>query len=92
LQAFTLILNPRLKLRQQPLIHEHLNDTPIVKNTNGSTMLSVDVVQTCVPKPCGHVIGALTKKPSIKEELMSLNMVFSAPMLDSRVVNMTKVS
>ncbi len=55
-------------------------------------MLSVDVVQTCVPKPCGHVIGALIKKPSIKEELMSLNMVFSAPMLDSRVVNMTKVS
>jgi hypothetical protein len=70
----------------QPLVHEHLNDTPIVQNTDGSHMLSVDVVQTCVPKLCGHVIGAFTKRPSTKEEFMSLNMVFGAPMIDSRVM------
>jgi hypothetical protein len=47
-------------------------------------MLSVDAVQTCVPKPCGLIIGAPTERPS-KKKLMSLNMVSSAPMIDSRV-------
>ncbi len=74
--------HPKKTLGLQPLVHEYLNDAWIVQGIDGSHMLSVDAVQTCVPKPYGLVIGTPTKRPSTKEKLMSLNMVSSAPMTD----------
>jgi len=78
--------HPIETLGWQSLVHEHLYDAPIVQNIDGSHMLSVDVVQTCVPKVYGHVVSAPIKRPSTKKKFMSLNMVSSASMTNSRIV------
>ncbi len=70
--------HPIETLGLQSLVHEHLYDATIVQNTDGSHMLSVDAIQTCVPKLDGHVICAPIKRPSTKKKFMSLNMVSSA--------------
>jgi hypothetical protein len=70
--------HPIETLGLQSLVHEHLYDAPIVQNIYGSHMLSVDAVQTCLPKLDGHIICAPIKRPSTKKKFMSLNMESNA--------------
>jgi hypothetical protein len=52
---------------------------------NGLQVISDNEAQDCVPKPSKLIINIPTMRPNAKEKQLSLDMLFGAPIIDSRL-------
>jgi hypothetical protein len=69
----------------QTLVQEHLNNALVDQRMNSLQVISHNEAQDYVPKPSKLIINVPTERPNAKEKQLSLDMLFGAPTIDSRL-------